>query len=356
MDNIKIIKVLGKGFYGTTYMVLFNGKKYALKRQKILRSYITKSSRYPMWREFDLFNWISKLNKSDQQFFMFLYLYKFYSDCDFSNQNQNATNKLILKLNKSKHCLDMLFDLKNGPIYDIYDKLLSKPNSKKNISLSIQFIYAISLLNNSAYVHSDLHMGNLTYTKTSNKYIQIHLNNTKYKFKSYGYQYSIIDYGLIKHKKYNLTHSERKSYNNHIKYNRDIGMFIIYVLLDVNFAIYKKNNHYKNQLICMLYNSYSELYTRIKNLILFNYPDLLNKYNILELDIANNAISDTKYKIDKILFFEMIQYIGIYQKDLIFKIYKIEPYPSLIFAKHIEFIKLNIPNYSTIIDYLIKFA
>ena len=140
MDNIKIIKVLGKGLYGTTYMVLFNGKKYALKRQKILKSYITKTSKYPMWREFDFFNWISKLDKSDQKFFMVLYDYKFYSNCNFINQD-STTNKLILKLNNSKHCLDMLLDLKKGSISTIYDKLLYKPNSRRNISLSIQFIY-----------------------------------------------------------------------------------------------------------------------------------------------------------------------------------------------------------------------
>jgi hypothetical protein len=283
---------------------------------------------------------------------MVLYDYKFYPNCDLPNLHPNTANKLAIKLNKSKHCLDMLFDLKDGSISTIYNKLLSKPNSKQNISLSIQYIYAISLLNKSAYVHSDLHMGNLTYTKTPHKYINIYINDVKHKLKSYGYQFSIIDYGLIRHKKYNMKHSERKTYDTHIRHHRDISMFIIYVLLDINFAIYKKNNHKKNILINLLYNSYSELYHRIKNLILFQYPELTKEYHILESDIINHHLTNPQYKINKILFYEMIQYIGIYMRDLVFKIYKVAPYPALILPKHIEFIKLNIPDYQTIIKYL----
>jgi serine/threonine protein kinase len=35
-NDIKIIKKLGSGVYGTTYLILYNNTKYALKIQHIL--------------------------------------------------------------------------------------------------------------------------------------------------------------------------------------------------------------------------------------------------------------------------------------------------------------------------------
>ena len=72
MENIQILKILGSGMFGTTYKVkkTTNNKIYALKRQKILRSFITKNTKYYMWRELYFYSWINKLLISDQKFFM----------------------------------------------------------------------------------------------------------------------------------------------------------------------------------------------------------------------------------------------------------------------------------------------
>ena len=237
MENIKIINTLGRGLFGTTYTVEKNNKLYAMKRQKILKSYIEFGTKYPMWREFIFFKWISKLSKTDIIFFMQLIDYKFYSNCYFSNKTEDNTNKLVQKLNKSKHCLDLLFDLKDGTIKHILNIL----NAKQCFSLAIQCIYAIYLMASNSFVHTDLHMGNIAYTKVDKKSkIKIQLDGINYLIPTYGYQYAIIDYGLIQNKKFDLKKSEEKKYQKHIKYNRDLNVFFINTLTNVQYAIKKK--------------------------------------------------------------------------------------------------------------------
>lgn len=211
MENLKIIKTLGSGLFGTTYLVkkISNKKKYALKTQKILKSYITGGTKYYMWRELRFYLWINKLIKSDQNFFMKMFDYKFYPNCSYSNNNQpDAKNKIVKKLIKSKHCLDLLLDLKDGTLSD-----LLKSNKNKHVfslkqiySMIIQITYICYLLNKSGYIHNDLHYGNIAYKKIPyDKKITININGNKYKIKSFGYQWSIIDYGLILHRKFIMT-------------------------------------------------------------------------------------------------------------------------------------------------------
>jgi hypothetical protein len=56
------------------------------------------------------------------------------------------------------------------------------------------------------YVHRDLHSGNIACSQTNKKTIQL-LNKS---IPTFGYIYSVIDYGLITHKKFDLTIKEKK--------------------------------------------------------------------------------------------------------------------------------------------------
>lgn len=56
---IKIIKKLGEGTFGKTYLVKYKNKKYALKVQTIENSEKNKSYKNKIMRELDLFNYIS---------------------------------------------------------------------------------------------------------------------------------------------------------------------------------------------------------------------------------------------------------------------------------------------------------
>ena len=235
MEDIKILYVLGSGMFGTTYMIEKNDgnktkKKYALKRQKILKSFITGKTKYYLWREIYFYSWINKLTNDDQKFFMKMFDYKFYSNCNYVNDNylhKYFNNKLIKKFAKSKHCLDLLLDLKDGSVNDLLRS--NKLSNKQIYSMAIQLTYICLLLKNSGYSHNDLHYGNIAYIKVPNdSLIKITIDNKQYKFKSYGYQFSAIDYGLILHKKYILTKKEKKTYENNIAYNKDMKTFFIY--------------------------------------------------------------------------------------------------------------------------------
>ena len=72
LDDYKIIKKIGKGFSGTTYLVKKNGKSYALKIQKILESDIKKSLRIEHWREIEF---CKKFANKHPEHFMTLYDY-----------------------------------------------------------------------------------------------------------------------------------------------------------------------------------------------------------------------------------------------------------------------------------------
>jgi len=326
IEKIKFIKLLGKGLYGSTYKISYMDFLYALKRQKILKSYITGDTKYPLWREFKFLKWISKLSKNDQCFFMKLVAYRFYSDCDFSNKTENHQNKLIQKLNKSNHCVDMIFDLKSGIVSDIIPYI----DLKQSMSLCVQILYAINLMRKSLYIHTDLHSNNIAYIKIKkNDVIKIKTDKLM-KFKSYGYQFSIIDYGLVLYSHFKLSKKEQKKYELNYKFNKDFSMFFIYCLTQTKYCI-KKKSQCKYQIFADL-SSKPFLYSRIKNQILSIYPDMIIYYKEYE----------TKGKINRFLLYEVVQFMAIYDKRSLTNICSVKYRKNLLPDDILEYIKLNI--------------
>jgi len=350
MENIKIIKILGSGMFGTTYKVKKtnnNNKVYALKRQKILKSFITKNTKYYMCRELYFYSWINKLSISDQKFFMKMYDYKFYSNCEYFNPvSEKPNNKIIQKLIKSKHCLDLLLDLKDGIVIDLLSKASFKSNKKQFYSMIIQCSYICYLMNKSGYAHNDFHYGNIAYIKVpKNSMIKMIINEKIYFVKSYGYQFSAIDYGLILHNKFILTTKENKTYKNDMTYNKDMKTFYIYCLTNLKNCLKKQYRRERRILLNTLYQEKIELYLRIKYLILFSYPEMIKYYDKFEL----NGL------INKLLYYEIIQYLAIYDIKLISTCFTQNTIkPNNISNQHLEFFKLNISNHLTIIKYFLQ--
>ena len=81
LEKLPRLETLGNGMFGTTYLTEWNGKKYALKIQKILPKQKRKSLRYSLWREIDLFEYINTLPLDKQFFFMKLHAYKIINNC-----------------------------------------------------------------------------------------------------------------------------------------------------------------------------------------------------------------------------------------------------------------------------------
>jgi len=88
----------------------------------------------------------------------------------------------------------------------------------------IQLIYAVHIMKSKGFMHNDLHPGNIMATKTSTKTIDI----LGHKIPTYGYIFSIIDYGLVLSNKFKLTNKEKREMKEH----NDIFPLIELILID----------------------------------------------------------------------------------------------------------------------------
>ena len=209
LNILKKIRILGAGMFGTTYLVLVNNKKYALKIQHILPSYKKKNFKYELWRELDLYNYIDKLNKDDKKFVTTLHDYKIYDNCThkqirpYEVQDHRTFVKLLHKLDKSKLCSYLLIDY-NGK--STFGKYIATHNLtvKESYSFIFQLIKIIQIFYKGGYSHNDLHMDNVMIKKTNDKYFTF--NNKKIPY--YGYQLVAIDYGEVLHNKFKMKYNK----------------------------------------------------------------------------------------------------------------------------------------------------
>ena len=110
-SNIKIISELGKGMLGIVYLISMNGKKYAMKKQKVQNK-----NPKEFLRELIFYEWINKLSIDQQKFFMRLHYHKTYK-CDFGFVSINKKVNSMIK--DYKYCNDFVLDLKDGNINDL---------------------------------------------------------------------------------------------------------------------------------------------------------------------------------------------------------------------------------------------
>ena len=74
--KIKVIKKLGTGMVATVYLIKYNNKEYAMKKQKILEKDKDRSSRSVTWRELFFYEYVNKMPAETQKFFCKLFDYK----------------------------------------------------------------------------------------------------------------------------------------------------------------------------------------------------------------------------------------------------------------------------------------
>lgn len=222
--NVKQLKQLGTGVFGTTYLALYNNKKYALKIQNILPVHRKKNYKYELWRELDLYNYINSLNSSDRKFFTQLYAYEIYDDCKhkqirpFKINKNNKFSKKLKKLDESNWCVRLLLDYQGK---STLGKYIATHNLsvKQTYSFMFQIIKMILILYKGGYSHNDLHMYNIMIVKTNEKYFNF--TNTK-KIPYYGYQLIAIDFGNVIHTKFNIKYDLT---NKLFKINREKWLF-----------------------------------------------------------------------------------------------------------------------------------
>jgi hypothetical protein len=163
IDNLIIIKELGKGGDGIVYLVEDFNKQYAMKVEKF---------------EEKLFNYELIFTQKIKKYPNFFIQLKNYS---------------LFKLDKEVY-IKKIYSLVDGEIMDIFDNL----NQETKVSLVIQLLYSFYIMIKIGYFQIDINnYTNICYKKTSKKYVYLNIKGKRFKIKTYGYLIQIIDYNNI---------------------------------------------------------------------------------------------------------------------------------------------------------------
>lgn len=351
-NNIKIIKSLGKGNSGEIFLINLNNKEYAMKRQKITDFYY----KY-IKNEFLFYQWIDLLNNNDKKFFMELYYYRKYNNCNFEFIPKQGEQEEELK--KSKTCVDLIVGKKDGMI----NQIISNLSKNEILSAFIQTLYSIYLMNKKGYIHSDTKADNIFYNNTNSNNINI----SKFGIiPSFGYQFGLIDYGYILNEKFDLDEYDREIIEIHKIINFDLSYLINDLLLN-NVILYQQIDKNKT------FFDIKEIYKIIKNIPEKKYNKVLNFIKIKEnVDYINDLKDileedDSWETYEKIfnrpkyasLIYEIIQIYQIkYPKSFyknLKKIFNVDFKKEYILEKkELLYIKKNQQNIKKIIKFYIK--
>lgn len=200
----EIIKKLGSGGYGVTYLARMGNDLVAFKKAHILSSDIDdQKSRYHAMLAFH-----DKVAKKYPNNFVQLIKHAIIKNCKFDHREKLATQT-------SKHCLytittpvleDTLKTWYNNMIEVLYEYPVNNDNKLKIrnevYSFLIQFLYIYHIMENHGWYHADLQWKNIMYLKNEEKFTNIDLSDEsaiedksdKITCPSFGKQWYVIDY------------------------------------------------------------------------------------------------------------------------------------------------------------------
>jgi len=207
VSELKVIRKLGTGMLGTTYLVEYRGKQYAQKIQHILPKDIHKNYKNDLWRELDLYEYINTLNPEEQQFFTRLHGFKIFDNCAHNQilerpfkVDYTADNPFVKRLNlldQSPWCATYLLDYKGETTLDHY-LANNKLKPEQYYSICLQVCKIIHTLYKGGYSHNDLHPGNIMLSQTNKPHFQFMGKNIPYN----RFAITAIDYGEVLHRKF----------------------------------------------------------------------------------------------------------------------------------------------------------
>lgn len=215
LNSFQKKKVLGKGLNGTVYLVQNGGQKYALKIEQIKPKHVKKSMSSPHWREID-FARILGGKYPDQ--FMGIHGYD-------------------IKQNNGWR----LFSLVDSTLEQIQGKL----QVAHLYSGIIQLVNILMLMFKHGFSHNDFFGENIGIKKTGKKYLEI----GGFQVPTFGLLYCAIDYGLVLHKKYQLSSDEREIVSDPLLWQNHLKV-ILDLVLDKTMV---RNYYQENKPILALY-------------------------------------------------------------------------------------------------------
>jgi serine/threonine protein kinase len=273
INQVIIKNEIGYGMAGTIYEAFHDDKKYALKIEKITKNnYDDKESK--VWREI---NFAQSMSSKYPDQFMKLYDYEFDFNCkhvqkyNFPEEDfEDYSKKRLEALKNSRICIKKLYQFVDTTLEKIIDTL----SIQQLYSFIIQITLIVHFMKQHNYAHGDLHSANIGVINTSDKYINI----ADMKIPTFGYIYKLIDYGAVKHIRYENSDDKYTDW-----YDSEIRSVI---------KLFYENSSYE--------------YIK-KNKIIFNFDNALNlfyktkEYKIIK-DIAPCASLIIKFILFEILF------------------------------------------------------
>ena len=327
-NDIDIVKTLGAGMLGTTYLAKYNNDNYALKIQHILPNDKNKSYKKGLWRELDLYDYINTLPQKQQIFFTKLYGYEIIDDCKHKqirpykidlNDKKNKFAIHLSKLEKSNWCVKLLTEYKGNKTLQqyLYNNTLTVPQT---YSIILQICNIMLILYKGGYSHNDLHTGNIMLNFTEEKTFTF--LNKRILFN--GLHITAIDYGEVLHKKFGINY---KDYLKGFLENRKEFFFEeLYsniMLVIMNFDKYindckkmkqklpweQKINPFENG-VKMLINEQNDFFTKTKNKYIQLYPKSKELIDNVEENINKLTIKKiVKNKKDEKYFWKVMNRI-----------------------------------------------
>ena len=195
---------INHGAQGSVFKLVKGSKVYAVKTLKIseekaielkdkLKKKLTiENTTNALLKEIFFAKFIKKINKNH---FLYFHKYKIRKCPDYKPEfiksiHDTKEGKIMYENELSKkYCLDLVYDLKDGTFSEIYNNL----NKNEFISMIIQILYATYIMHSNYFYHTDIRTTNICYCKTKLTHIKI----LKYNIPTFGYIWSLIDYGSI---------------------------------------------------------------------------------------------------------------------------------------------------------------
>ena len=279
-SHIEVIKKIGAGIKGTTYLIKSHGNNYAMKIQHILEKDKKRDFNNELWREIDLYNYIGRMKLKNRCFFTQLYHYDFINDCTHKQEREwnfdpnSSLGKELAELDKSPWCLRFFLDYHGDTTLRNYMET-HKLTLKQKYSMLLQICKIIMLLYEGGYMHKDLHANNIMVSPTTKEYFTLMGKKVPY----YGIQLSAIDYGEVMHEKFGIPYMRMKRHFIENKYMYLMTEMFKDCLFQLHIMNYEKmiaDCRKKKKGLPWESDSYY-LHKGLKQ-IFINYPEFVEKY------------------------------------------------------------------------------